>query len=148
LLIFGNLLTHYNYQKAGVECRESNDWLEIKIRTPHAEADLHVRADLQSRPAPLPNGSPFESVCDARKFAGPLSFTFDYEPETHSIIMIRGVRENWNPQPVRVETIENTFFRQSPFNETQPTLANAFHIEGIPYKWLRGVREPLPRSFK
>ena len=78
--------------------RESSETLDIEIEPPGAEADLRVIADLARRPAPLPSGSPFRDARDARKFAGPLPLTFDYEKETHSIVVIEGVRQDWNPR--------------------------------------------------
>jgi hypothetical protein len=145
MAFFGNLLTHYHYRTAQVLFRETDLKLEIKIQTPRAEADLHVIADLSGNPASLPEGSPFADLHEARLFAGPLPFTFDYEEQTHSIVMIEGVRQNWKPQPVRVEVLKNTFFDRPPFNQTEPVLANAFHVAGIPYQWKRGVREQLPK---
>lgn len=142
----GNWLTHYSYRKAEVALMESATALEIRVQTPQAEADLHVIADLASRPAPLPPGSPFADLREARKFGGPLPFTFDYEKETHSLVLIEGVREHWNPQPVRVEVRQSTFFRQPPFCKASPVLANAFHVSNIPYLWKRGVRVSLPRG--
>jgi Uncharacterized conserved protein (COG2071) len=140
----GNLLTHYGYRRSEVRWVERDGTLEIAIRTPRAEADLRVIADLSSKPAALPEGSPFASLEEARKYAGPLPFTFDHEPETHSILMVRGVRQQWDPQPVRVQVLENTFLRQAPFAGAEPVLASAFHLAGVPYLWRRGVREPLP----
>jgi hypothetical protein len=144
MAFFGNRLTHYNYRRAQVNWVRNDDTLEVDIRTPGGEADLQVRADLGSRPAPLPPDSPFPDLEAARYFAGPLPYTFDYEPQTHSIIMIKGMRENWNPQPIRVEVLEATFFRHPPFDRVErPRLANAFFIENVPYEWKRGQREPL-----
>jgi hypothetical protein len=140
----GNLLTRYGYRKADVRWVEAGDTVEIAVRTPGTEADLRLIADLSTKPAPLPEGSPFHTLQEARRFAGPLPFTFDYERETHSILMIQGVRQQWDPQPVRVQVLENTFFRQEPFCEAKPVLASAFHLAGVPYLWRRGVREPLP----
>lgn len=142
----GNLLTHYNYRKCEASLREEDGRLEVRIRTPHAEADLQVVADLASCPAPLPPGSPFPDLVEARKFAGPLPFTFDYERETHSIVVIEGVRQDWDPQPVRVEVRQNTFLERPPLAGTGAVLANAFHVQRIPYRWKRGVREPLPKQ--
>lgn len=141
----GNLLTHYNYAKCDATLHEDGGKLEVRIDT-GGEADLHVIADLASKPAPLPAGSPFSTVQEARKFAGPLPFTFDYEPETHSIVRIQGVRKRWNPEPVAVEVRQCTFLQHEPFAREQPVLANAFHLQDVPYRWERGVREPLPRA--
>ena len=146
MAFFGNRLTHYNYRRANVRWVRTDASLEVEIHTPHGEADLHVHADLTSRPAPLPAGSPFLDLTVARRFAGPLPFTFDYEPQTHSIIKIEGVRENWNPMPIRVDVHKAVFFQHPPFNRIdRPQLANAFFIEDVPYQWEKGVREPLSR---
>ncbi len=123
---------------------EQSRTLEIHIQTPNAEADLHVIADLAGTRS-LPEGSPFADFRQARLFAGPLPFTFDYERETHSIVMIEGVRENWKPQPVGVRVLKATFFDTPPFDRFRPILANAFHVENISYRWRRGVREALTK---
>jgi hypothetical protein len=142
----GNLLTHYNYQKAAVSVREDAGRLSIEVLTAGGVADLRVVADLTSIPAPLPEGSPFASLRHARRFAGPLPFTFDYEPETHSIVVIGGVRENWQPQPIRVQVLRNEFFAQPFWRGAQPKLASAFYLAGIPYRWKRGVVHALNRE--
>jgi hypothetical protein len=56
------------------------------------------------------------------------------------------VRQNWDPQPVAVEVRRCSFLEQPPFVGERPVLANAFHLENVPYRWRRGVREPLPRE--
>jgi hypothetical protein len=139
----GNLLTHYHYRlsKAGVAAFD--DSLGIEITTAHAEADLRVTADLRRSPAAPPPGSPFLTWREARLFAGPMPFTFDYEPETHSIIAIEGVRLNWRPRPVTVQIECLTFLDQPPFNQSPARLANAFHVRDIAYTWKRGVRHAL-----
>src|SRR6266540_3906998 len=86
----GNLFTHYRYRKCDAELREAGERLEVRVRTPSAEADLEVSADLHAHPDAQPAGSPFRDLREARMFAGPLPFTFDYEPETHSIVVIEG----------------------------------------------------------
>lgn len=144
MVVFGNLLTHYRYRLARVAFRATNEQLDVTITTPRAEADLHVIAHLADAAAQLPAGSPFSNWHQARLFAGPLPFTFDYEAETKSIILIEGVRENWRPRPVTVEVLRNTFFDAEPFASTRPVLASAFHVGDIPYRWKRGVIEGLP----
>ena len=141
----GNALTHYRYRLAEVEVEVRDHSLEIDVKTPHAEADLHVTADLNEG-AELPGGSPFADWRQARLFAGPLPFTFDYEAETNSIVMIEGVRQNWHPRPVAVRVLRSTFFDAEPFAPARAILASAFYIEDIPYRWRRGVVEQLPRS--
>ncbi|HEY8021931.1 MAG TPA: DUF2071 domain-containing protein [Thermoanaerobaculia bacterium] len=138
----GNLLTHYNYARCDARTREEDGRLEVRVDTGGA-ADLHVIADLAGKPAPLPPGSPFPTLAAARRFAGPLPYTFDYEAETRSIVRIEGVRQRWNPEPVSVEVRECAFLARQPFAR-QAVLASAFHLSGVPYLWRRGIREPLP----
>jgi hypothetical protein len=36
-----------------------------------------------------------------------------------------------------------TFFSQPPFSASPVVLANAFFLEGIPYRWKKGLVQPL-----
>lgn len=139
----GNLLTHYQYGLCHVELSQRTGEIQWSIRTPQEEADLDVLAYVGSGPASLPASSPFTNESDARRFAGPLPYTFAYEPATHSIISVRGVREGWNPRPVGVAVRKNTFLRQEPFCRATPILASAFYLRDVPYRWMRGTRTPL-----
>lgn len=136
----GNMLTHYNYQLCDVTFEEEDRGIHWVIRTQEAAADLEVFARLSDTPPALPSGSPFDTLTEARRFAGPLPYTFDYEEETGSIIGIRATRESWNPQPVEVEVRQNTFLDHEPFCRTPAALANAFHVREVPYQWQRGSR--------
>jgi hypothetical protein len=139
----GNLLTHYHYRLCSVERSKSAGAIRWVIHTRDGEADLDVTARLSGNPGALPEGSPFANAAEARRFAGPLPYTFDYERETNSIVRIRGVRSHWEPQPVAVTVRRNTFLDREPFGNAAASLANAFYVSGIPYRWERGVRMPL-----
>jgi hypothetical protein len=143
MAVGGNLLTHYGYVHCEAAMKADGDHLRVTVRSPGAAADLDVVADLSSRPAPLPAGSPFANLEDARRFAGPLPYTFDYERETNSIVTIKATRTRWEPQPISVVVRKATFLDHPPFNEVSPILANAFHVENVPYRWERGVVEKL-----
>jgi hypothetical protein len=138
IVVLGNLLTHYRYRLADVSCSERSGTLEIRVSTPGGETDLDVVADLNSRPAPLPENSPFTDFADARRFAGPLPYTFDYEHPSRSIIAVRAVRQHWDPQPIAVDVRQVTLFASPPFTARQPVLANAFYVGGVDYRWERG----------
>jgi hypothetical protein len=103
-----------------------------------------VRLTIDRANPALPAGSPFASARDARRFAGPLPFTFDFETETHGIIAIRATRANWRPTPVSAEVERLSFFDQPAFRGCTPRLAAAFSVSGIDYRWERGVHYPLP----
>lgn len=136
----GNLLTHYNYRLCRVELKEREDRIHWTVRTPQQEADLEVVADAGGAPAALPEGSPFATMDEARRFAGPLPYTFEYEAQTRSIIGVLAERQKWDPQPVAVEVRKSTFFEHEPFCRTRPVLANAFYVRDVPYRWQRGRR--------
>lgn len=145
MALFGNLLTHYGYVHCRASTKAKAGCLTVTVGGTGGIADLEVLADLKSRPAPLPPNSPFRTLEDARRFAGPLPYTFDYEPETHSIVMIRATRSHWEPQPIAVDVRKATFLDRPPFSETRPILANAFHVENVPYRWERGIVQRLPK---
>jgi hypothetical protein len=142
----GNLLTHYRYSKCVVKTQRRPEMLEILITTPRAEADLVVRAFVEKDAEAPPIGSPFANLKIARHYAGPLPFTFDYEPESCQMVIVEGIRQNWNPRPVRVEVDRCTYLEKPPFSSVPLRLANAFFIEKIPYSWRRGVVESLPKE--
>ena len=144
MVTWGNRLTRYGYRKAEVECSKQSGELHFKVVTPNAEADIEFTANIARLPGPLPPGSPFPDIETASGFVAPLPYTFDYEPETKSMIVVLGRRPRWNPQPVEVQVHRNTFLESGPFNQGKAVLANAFYMEDVPYSWDRGRREPVP----
>ena len=142
--LFGNLLTHYGYEHSRCWVRRTETTYAVEVRTLRGDADLHVEADLSAVVAAPPPGSPFPDLREARKFAGPLPFTFDYERQTHSMIRVEGVRQQWNPRPLSVTVHRNSFLEQDRFRSSGAVLANAFYLEDVPYAWKPGVREALP----
>jgi uncharacterized protein YqjF (DUF2071 family) len=141
MVVGGNLLTHYNYHRCEVSIDASSACIHFSVRTADGLGSLDVTAN-PSKEA-LPAGSPFWSARDARRFAGPLLFTFDYERETDSIIAIRATRTNWQPAPVVVDVRRIAFFDQRHFNGCTPILAAAFHVHDVDYRWERGIRYSL-----
>jgi hypothetical protein len=137
MVVLGNLMTHYGYHKVEVESQRGSA-LDLRVRGENA--NLQVHADLSTHEVSLPENSPFANWREARKFAGPLPFTFDYEGQTHSMIVVEGVREHWEPKPLRVELGEVEFLQGL---GERPQLASAFYVEDIPYRWKRGVVEKL-----
>jgi hypothetical protein len=139
----GNLFTHYNYRLAKVAITDNRRRLEVVVRTSNREADLEVVADLSSIPASLPAGTPFRSMEDARGFAGPLPFTFSYDTHLGKMVVIKGVRKAWDPQPVRVDVRQATFLESPRFANVDVRLANAFYLENVPYAWKPGALEAV-----
>ena len=137
----GNLLTHYNYYRCDAHIEADADRIDVQVRTADGRGDLELTANVSD--ATLPAASPFASVRDARRYAGPLPYTFDYEAETHSIIAIEARRVNWKPAPIAVDVRRIAFFDQPTFRGRTPVLAAAFRVTDIDYRWARGVRYPL-----
>jgi uncharacterized protein DUF2071 len=138
MVLGGNLLTHYNYHRCHAKVDSSPRTVHFAVSSRDGHGTLDVVADL-SKPV-LPAGSPFRSVREARRFAGPLPFTFDYERETRSIIAIRATRANWQPEPVSVDVRRISFFDQPVFHGCTPVLAAAFYVHDVDYCWEPGVR--------
>ncbi len=135
----GNFLTHYNYHFAHSKYECTCEHLRVQSTAKDGlQVDISARIDQPA--ATLPAGSVFNDFTQARRFAGPLPYTFDYEPQTHSIIAIRGDRPHWNPMPVEVEVHRCDFIAQPPFAEHFPILSNAFYVSDIPYRWQRGIQ--------
>jgi hypothetical protein len=137
----GNVFTHYSYRLAEVRATLENGRYEVVVRTPGREADVHVVADLASRPAALPATSPFRTMEEARSFAGPLPFTFSFDQKLQKMVVIKGLRTAWDPQPIHVDVREASFLEQPRFADAR--LANAFYLESTPYRWKAGTLEPL-----
>ena len=155
MVLAGNLLTQYHYHYSRVAIARDKQTLKLAVTSSDRSGDLIVNARLDSAQpinpnsnTNLPDGSPFKTVREALKFAGPLPFTFDYEPQTDSIIRIEGVRQEWHPQPVQVEVQQCSFFDREPFNAVKPVLCSAFFIEDVPYYWKAGISEKLTANHR
>jgi hypothetical protein len=132
LTFLGNLFTSYRYRTVDAGFRLDGDLLHVDVRP-----GVRVIADLSRMPAPLPEGSPFGSLEEARRFAGPLPYTFHHDHETGRLLSVRGTRSSWDPQPVAVEVSELDFVSPGTFG-AEPALANAFYVSDVDYRWERG----------
>jgi hypothetical protein len=140
----GNLFTGYRYRFCRCRSERTAAQFVCRVTSGDGAGDLDVRIDLATPVTAPPAGSPFGDLATARRFAGPLPFTFGYEPATRSMVVVQGEREDWQPRPVRVEHVHSTFLQQPPFADAPLRLANAFLVENVPYRWRRGVVERVP----
>ena len=145
LVKWGNRLSRYGYRKAVIEFEKRDGLIHVDVKTPDAEADLQVTADIAHLPGSLPNASPFSDIETAQRFVAPLPYTFDYELETQSVIAVQGHRTQWLPQPVDIHVRKISIFESSSFSQCNPVLASAFYLVDVPYRWDRGRREPTSR---
>lgn len=131
----GNIFTHYNYTTTDILQKENIDSKEISS----SKSKFKVIIDKTEEEISLPENSPFIDWKEARRFAGPLPFTFTYNSNTKEVLIIEGVRQNWTPAPVKV--IEYDFDFLNSIKLENPILANAFVIKNIPYYWKKGKIE-------
>lgn len=110
---------------------------EIKIAS--AKSDFEIIFHDADDEVALPELSPFGSWKEARRFAGPLPFTFTYNSATREVLIIEGVRQNWLPKPVKIKSYDFAFLKS--LNLQSICLANAFLIKNIPYYWKKGKVE-------
>ncbi len=139
----GNLLTRYRYRHMRVQEEDAAGATRVRTVKRDGTPSLELVFDPEDG-ADLPPGSPFPDWKTARRFAGPMPFTFS--PETDGcVVVVEGTRTNWTPRPVTVREWRVALFDEPPFRGTTPILANAFEVEGIPYRWERG-RIVKPRA--
>lgn len=132
---FGNLFTKYSYTTTDIFQKETKNNFEISS----IKSDFKVVIDTSENEVLLPKNSPFADFKEARRYAGPLPFTFTYNPDKKTVLIIEGVRQNWKPEPVNVMDYHFSFLKSLPLKN--PVLANAFEIKNIPYYWKKGKME-------
>ncbi len=133
--ILGNLFTHYNYETIPIAIQKEYPLLTIHAGASHST----VRLPTTDETIPVPLNSPFADWKEARRFAGPLPFTFAYDPASQQVTIVEGVRQHWTPAPVSV--LAHSFPLLRTFVAEDGILANAFYVSDIPYSWKKGRRE-------
>lgn len=131
---WGNIFTHYNYTTSDIEMTKKDSVIKVYSKSSGLNIEVTKGANIA-----LPEGSPFDTWNEARRYAGPLPFTFTYDNKTKEVLIIEGVRENWKPEPVIVLKDKIKFITDKKFKYV--TLANAFVIENVPYYWKKGRKE-------
>ena len=132
---FGNLFTHYMYTTTDIDLEETESLKCIGS----SKSDFYLEINNKSENIALPMDSPFKSWKEARRYAGPLPFTFTYQEEQQSVLIIEGVRQNWKPNPIEVSNYRFKFLENLELKGL--VLANAFEIKDVPYYWKKGRKE-------
>ena len=135
LELLGNLFTHYRYDTTDLSFCRTGSTLSVHSRG----AALDVEVGVEGPGAVLPAGSPFRNWGEARRFAGPLPFTFSYDAHRREVLVVEGVRQHWEPAPVAVRKSKVGFLENGPLGVA--TLASAFLVENVPYYWKKGAVE-------
>ncbi len=130
--LMGNTFTHYNYTTTDITQISNGN----KVCIASTKSAFKVEVELGGELVPLPQHSPFADWKEARRFAGPLPFTFTYNEHTKEVLIIEGVRQHWQPAPIKVLEHEIAFLGSLHLKEVH--LANAFIVQNIPYHWKKG----------
>lgn len=135
MAFFGNIFTHYRYTTTDISLTENKHNLCITS----AQSDFQIDINKSVTEVALSHNSPFRDWKQARKFAGPLPFTFTVNEQEKTILIIEGVRQNWKPKPLSVNRSYFGFIEKKEWGNA--TLSNAFEICEVPYWWKKGRLE-------
>jgi hypothetical protein len=130
--IMGNIFTHYGYTTADILIYEEDRQVNISSK----KSGLSITLKTGNDEVDLPIDSPFKDWKEARRFAGPLPFTFTYDLKTKEVLIVEGVRENWTPKAIEMVDYNIPFLKDKELENG--VLANAFVINNIPYYWKKG----------
>lgn len=132
----GNVFTHYSYSTTDIQLQNEGP----KTLISSVKSGFSVEVSRPDGEVALPQGSPFSEWKEARRFAGPLPFTFTWLKEESKVLIIQGMRQNWTPKPIQV--VSNSFSFLEELNVSSFQLANAFEITNVPYWWKKGRKDP------
>ena len=135
MAFLGNIFTHYNYTTTDIEVKNGSNVVTVHSN----KSNIDIRVKIDDPNSPLPIHSPFKNWKEARRFAGPLPFTFTYNKKKNEALIIEGVREHWEPKPVEVMTEDVGFIKNLGLRDS--VLASAFLIQDIPYYWKKGRKD-------
>lgn len=139
MALLGNFFTRYQYVRSAVRIEKQDACLQITA----ADTGLDIAVDALAD-AELPEGSLFPSWKEARRFSGPMPFTFTCERKKNRVLIVEGMRSGWKPRPVQILSHHVPYLEQLGLGHA--VLANAFMVENIPYHWKKGRIETWPES--
>ncbi|MTB50226.1 DUF2071 domain-containing protein [Lewinella sp. W8] len=135
MTLLGNAMTHYNYRRITVGGEDQEDRQTI-FSPSEGFSVTYSSADDE---AGLPPGSPFSSWKEARRFAGPMPFTFTYLAQQDRVMIVEGVRRDWTPVPVNIHDWKLPWLDRQGWGDA--VLASAFEVTNVPYHWKKGRTE-------
>ncbi len=136
--VLGDVFTRYRYETIDVDIARDDGSIVVRAGAFHVDVDCRVDPD-EAEPVVLPAGSPFSTWQDARRFAGPMPYTFSMLEDPGEVLVVEGVRSAWHPRAVRVRDHQVPFFAERGL--CGAVLASAFVVEDVPYHWKAGRRE-------
>lgn len=135
MVLLGNLFTRYHYRHTRIS------WEDHLIKS---NTGLHIKQDENTSCPELPETSVFPDWHSARRFAGPMPFTFSYCRKKHLMTSVEGVRTQWKPQAIKITSAHIPILNELGLPEAR--LSNAFMIKNVPYYWKKGSTEPCQKT--
>jgi hypothetical protein len=139
MALLGELFTRYRYTFKRLSAMTAGAL--TTVRSSDGSTSV-VFDDDGRRDIALPATSVFKDWSEARRFVGPLPFTFSHDKPNDRVLIVEGARSDWEPRPVTVRSHGFAFLDGLGLSELR--LSNAFAIDSVPYQWKRGVLESLP----
>ena len=146
--VLGDVFTRYRYEPINVDIVRNGGDIAVTAGAFHVDvdtSDARVEGEGEGADGPeqstslLPPGSCFQTWKDARRFAGPMPYTFSTVKDPSQILIVEGVRQQWRPRAVRVREARVPFFAERGLDGA--VLASAFIVENVPYHWKAGRLE-------
>jgi len=142
---FGNALTDFHFNPAGVELSRESGVVTLAVQGRHDEsADALVRVSTEELAAPtLAEGSPFASAEEADRFLEycPLGLSVDLDGRYLHLAEVRRDASAWRERPVRVIEAHWKFFRH--LGQDDVHFERATRVDPIDYRWRLGRRLAL-----
>lgn len=138
MALLGNRFTHYRYSYKPMVGELHPYGMALRAKD---GSTVVVVNDMEG--VELPSGSVFTDWSEARRFVGPLPFTFSHDARRKRMLIVEGSRMDWHPRPVAVQEHHCGFINGLGLGRLR--LSNAFMIDRIPYLWKPGVLEPVER---
>lgn len=127
----GDKLTQYKFNYNPINIVTENNIVTIIGTGISIKLKMHEEEEI----IPLPFNSIFDNWTQARKFAGPLLYTFEVNEKTKELSITEGTRKNWTPKPIEVISANIDFLNQDSIKQLNPILSAAYMVKNIPYSW-------------
>lgn len=132
----GNIFTTYKYETIDIQKTTRQNSMIFQSKLGRFKIQYHEE---DASNIVLPSNSPFADWKEARRFAGPLPFTFSVDDVNREVIIVEGKRSFWEPKPIQIQDFSCEYINQLTKNQFQ--LASGFIVKDIPYEWKAGKIE-------
>lgn len=138
LVALGNFFTPYRYVHEPMLIKA--DHRNYEVTQPSTQFSV-IAEPAEEASDSLPANSVFSDWRTARKFCGPMPFTFTHDTRRNEVLIIEGQRALWKPKPMRINDYNIPYLDELGFSEIR--LSTAFAVENVSYRWEKGRKEVL-----